>query len=84
MTQAHIDVYVRRERSSEALSARGGRVERRAAVLPGFVYFLSIHTRPTVVRGPAGEVYMDVAEATGLSCSSILELGGKGLKGPFS
>ena len=34
-----------------------GRVERRAAVLPGFVYFLSIQYRPTVVRGPAGEVY---------------------------
>ena len=42
----------------------GGRVERRAAVLPGFVYFVSIHTRPTVVRGPAGEVYRDVTEAT--------------------
>ena len=39
-----------------------GRVERRAAVLPGFVYFVSIHTRPTVVRGPAGEVYRDVAD----------------------
>ena len=41
-----------------------GRVERRAAVLLGFVYFVSIHTWPTVVREPAGEVYRDVTEAT--------------------
>ena len=44
-------------------------MERRAAVLPGFVYFVSIHTRPTVVRGPAGEVYRDVTEATELLVS---------------
>ena len=33
-----------------------GRVERRAAVLPGFVYFVSIHTVPPVPRGPVGKV----------------------------
>ena len=46
-----------------------GRVERRAAVLPGFVYFVSIHTRPTVVWKSTGEVYRDVTEATGLLVS---------------
>ena len=59
-----------------------GRVERRAAVLPGFVYFVSIHTRPTVVRGPAGEVYRDVTdvpEATGHPGAVYCTLGGKGL-----
>ena len=40
-----------------------GRVERRAAVLPGFVYFVSIHTVPPVPRGPVGKVYGDVTEA---------------------
>ena len=40
-----------------------GRVERRAAVLPGFVYFVSIHTVPPVPRGPVGKVYRDVPEA---------------------
>ena len=55
-----------------------GRVERRAAVLPGFVYFVSIHTRPTVVRGPAGEVYRDVTEATELLVSYRRPSGGRG------
>ena len=40
-----------------------GRVERRAEVLPGFVYFVSIHTVPPVPRGPVGEVYRDSTEA---------------------
>ena len=40
-----------------------GRVERRAAVLPGFVYFVSIHTVSPVPRGPVGKVYRDVPEA---------------------
>ena len=40
-----------------------GRVERRAAVLPGFVYFVSIHKVPPVPRGPVGKVYRDVPEA---------------------
>ena len=38
-------------------------VKRRAAVLPGFVYFVSIHTVSPVPRGPVGEVYRDVPEA---------------------
>ena len=42
-----------------------GRVERRAAVLPGFVYFVSIHTVPPVPRGPVGKVYRDVPERGG-------------------
>ena len=33
-----------------------GRVERRASVLPGFEYFVSIHTVPPVPRGPVGKV----------------------------
>ena len=33
-----------------------GRVERRAAVLPGFVYFVSIHTVSPVPRGPLDTV----------------------------
>ena len=48
-------------------------------MLPGFVYFVSIHTRPTVVRGPAGEVYRDVTEATGHPGAVYCTLGGKGL-----
>ena len=63
MTQAHLDVYDLRERSFEAVPAGGGRVERRAAVLPGFVYFVSIHTVPPVPRGPVGKIYRGVAEA---------------------
>ena len=55
-----------------------GRVERRAAVLPGFVYFVFIHTRPTVVRKPAGEVYRDVTEATELLVSYRRPSGGRG------
>ena len=40
-----------------------GRVERRAAVLPGFAYVVSIHTVPPVPRGPVGKVYRDVPGA---------------------
>ena len=40
-----------------------GRVGRRAAVLPGFLYFVSIHKVPPVPRGPVGKVYRDVPEA---------------------
>ena len=40
-----------------------GRVERRAAVLPGFVYFVFIHKVPPVPRGPVGKVYRDVPGA---------------------
>ena len=52
-----------RERSCEAFPARGGRVERRAAVLMGVVYFACIHYRPAVVRIPAGDLYREVTEA---------------------
>ena len=48
-------------------------------MLPGFVYFVSIHTRPTVVRGPAGEVYRDVTEATEVTVLVYKNVGGKGL-----
>ena len=59
-----------------------GRVERRAAVIPGFVYFVSIHNRPTVVRGPAREVYRDVTEATGLLFEYTRTWAGRGVN-PF-
>ena len=39
-----------------------GRVGRRAAVLPGFAYFVSIRTRPTVAREPSLEVYRAVRD----------------------
>ena len=52
-----------------------GRVERRAAVLPGFVYFLSIHTAPPVPRGPVGKVYRDVTEAYQTLVSSVVDCG---------
>ena len=67
----------------EPVPARGGRVELREAVLPGFVYFVSIHTRPTVVRGPAGEVYKDVPVAlflVGFRYLGIHRYGGEGVK----
>ena len=32
-------------------------------MLPGFVYFVSIHTVPPVPKGPVGKVYRDVPEA---------------------
>ena len=63
MTQAHIDVYERGLLRLFQPVRGGGRVERRAAVLPGFVYFVSIHTVPPVPRGPVGKVYRDVPEA---------------------
>ena len=62
--RGHSTSYRRlRERSCEAVPARGGRVERRAAVLMGVVYFVSIHSWPTVVRKPAGDLYREVPEA---------------------
>ena len=39
-----------------------GRVERRAAVLPGFVYFVSIHTVSPVPRGPLETVVGSIIE----------------------
>ena len=56
-----------------------GRVERRAAVLLGFVYFVSIHTVPPVPRGPVGKVYRDVPGAyqTLVNCAKTSV--GKGL-----
>ena len=41
-----------------------GRVGRRAAVLPGFIYFVSIHKVSPVPRAPVGKVYRDVLEAS--------------------
>ena len=63
--RGHSTSYRRlRERSCEAVPARGGRVERRAAVLMGVVYFVSIHSWPTVVRKPAGDLYREVPDAS--------------------
>ena len=56
-----------------------GRVERRAAVLPGFVYFVSIHKVPPVPRGPVGKVYRDVPEARKADFTSEVKWVGKGL-----
>ena len=56
-----------------------GRVGRRSAVLPGFVYFVSIHTVPPVPRGPVGKVYRDVPEAYKTLVPSYGTRGGKGL-----
>ena len=63
-----IDSALRRDGTARRVPRKGpgtgsGRVERRAAVLPGFVYFVSIHTVPPVPRGPVGKVYRDVTEA---------------------
>ena len=58
-----------------------GRVERRAAVLPGFVYFVSIRIRPTVAREPSPEVYRAVREARGATIPTVGIRKGKGLKG---
>merc|ERR1712185_552057 len=57
-----------------------GRVERRAAVLLGFAYFVSIHTVPPVPRGPVGKVYRDVPEAYKPLFTVQQEEGGKGVK----
>ena len=57
-----------------------GRVERRAAVLPGFVYFLSIHMVPPVPRGPVGKVYRDVMEAYKVLVNCARTSVGKGLR----
>ena len=56
-----------------------GRVERRAAVLPGFVYFVSIHTVSPVPRGSVGKVYRDVPEAYQSLSRCAGGRGGKGL-----
>ena len=56
-----------------------GRVERRAAVLPGFVYFVSIRTVPPVPRGPVGKVYRAVRDARKTLIPSDGITGGKGL-----
>ena len=56
-----------------------GRVGRRAAVLPGFVYFVSIRTVPPVPRGPVGKVYRDVTEARKVLILSNRISMGKGL-----
>ena len=59
-----------------------GRVGRRAAVLPGFVYFVSIRTVPPVPRGPVGKVYRAVREARKtLICFKQISQG-KGLTNP--
>ena len=57
-----------------------GRVECQAAVLPGFVYFVSIHTVSPVPRGPVGKVYRDVPEAHKTFVMVTMTRGGKGLK----
>ena len=56
-----------------------GRVERRAAVIPGFVYFVSIHTVPPVPRGPVGKVYREVQEARKVLIIFKMISPGKGL-----
>ena len=56
-----------------------GRVGRRAAVLPGFAYFVSIRTVPPVPRGPVGKVYRDVPEARKTLVPSDGTRAGKGL-----
>ena len=56
-----------------------GRVERRAAVLPGFVYFVCIHKVPPVPRGPVGKVYRDVPEARKVLLYCAMIRVGKGL-----
>ncbi len=58
-----------------------GRVERRAAVLPGFVYFVSIHKVPPVPRGPVGKVYRDVRRSPRMPGVLWYTSKGKGLKG---
>ena len=50
-----------REVPSEVTSGHRGRVERRMVGVTGRVCFVSIRSRPTVVRGP--EVYWAVREA---------------------
>ena len=80
--RGHSTSYRRlRERSCEAVPARGGRVERRAAVLMGVVYFVYIHSRPTVVRKPAGDLYREVPEAYKILFICALIRMGKGLRG---
>ena len=56
-----------------------GRVERRAAVLLGFIYFVSIHKVPPVPRGPVGKVYRDVTEAYQTLPDCAMGREGKGL-----
>ena len=63
----------------KGLGTGSGRVGRRAAVLPGFVYFVSIHTVPPVPRGPVGKVYRDVPEAYKPLFLFNRKRGGKGL-----
>ena len=78
--RGHSTSYRRlRERSCEAVPARGGRVERRAAVLMGVVYFASIYSRPTAVRKPAGDLYRDVPDAHQILLVLALIGPGKGL-----
>ena len=56
-----------------------GRVERRAAVLPGFVYFVSIHTVSPVPRGPVGKVYRDVPVGYKILVSPVTPRVGPGI-----
>ena len=78
--RGHSTSYRRlRERSCEAVPARGGRVERRAAVLMGVVYFVSIHSWPTVVRKLAGDLYREVPDAHQILFTLALIRMGKGL-----
>ena len=63
----------------KGLGTGSGRVERRAAVPPGFEYFVSIHKVSQVPRGPVGKVYRDVPEAYQTRVSSEETRGGRGL-----
>ena len=46
-------------------------------MLPGFVYFVSIHTVSPVPRGPVGKVYRDVPEASQvLLYCAVIRVGG--------
>ena len=52
-------------------------------MLPGFLYFVSIHTVPPVPRGPVGKVYRDVPEASQILIVTVTISVGKGLTLPF-
>ena len=48
-------------------------------MLPGMLYFVSIHMVPLVPRGPVGEVYRDITEACKPNICSKQMRSGKGL-----